>query len=108
MTMTTETDLKEVLKEIKQEFAHLNRRLDKIDEDIVGLKISQAEIKGEIETFRAEVKGEMTTLKTEVAFIRDDVKDLRNTYRNQIWALIITVMGAIIAAVVKFGFLSNP
>lgn len=97
MTMTTETDLKEVLKEIKQEFAHLNRRLDKIDEDIVGLKISQAEIKGDLKT-----------IKTEQSFIRDDVKELRSTYRNQIWALIITVMGAIIAAVVKFGFLSNP
>ena len=97
MTMTVDTDLKEVLKEIKQEFAHLNHRLDKIDEDIVGLKISQAVIKGDLKA-----------LKTEQSFIRDDVNELRSTYRNQIWALIITVMGAIIAAVVKFGFLNNP
>ena len=108
MSMTVETDLKEILGEIKQEFAHLNRRLDKIDEDLTQLKISQAEIKGEIETFRAEVKGELTTLKTEVTFVRDDVKDLKNSYRTQIWALILTVIGAIIATVIKFGFFPNP
>jgi archaellum component FlaC len=97
MSMTVETDLKEILGEIKQEFAHLNRRLDKIDEDLTKLKISQAEI-----------KGDLNTLKTEQTFIREDVKELRSTYRNQIWALIITIMGAIIATVIKFGFLPNP
>ena len=48
MTMTVETDLKEILGEIKQEFAHLNRRLDKIDEDLTSIKVAQAEIKGEM------------------------------------------------------------
>jgi hypothetical protein len=43
-----------------------------------------------------------------LATVKEDVKDLKNTYRNQIWALIITVMGTIIAAVIKFGFFNNP
>ena len=61
-----------------------------------------------METFKAEVKGEFSTLKNELAFIREDVKELKSFRRSQIWALIITVIGATITAVVKFGFLPNP
>ena len=108
MATTIETDLKEVLGEFKQEFSKLNQRLDRIESDLTSLKISQAEIKGEMETFKAEVKGEFSTLKNELAFIKEDVKDLKSSQRAQIWALIITVIGATIAAVVKFGFFPNP
>jgi len=119
MATTIETDLKEVLGEFKQEFSKLNQRLDRIEGDLTSLKVSQAEIKGEMETFKAEVKGELetikaeskgefSTLKSELAFIREDVKDLKNSQRAQIWALIITVIGATITAVVKFGFFLKP
>ena len=108
MATTIETDLKEILGEFKQEFSKLNQRLDRIESDLTSLKISQAEIKGEMETFKAEVKGEFSTLKNELAFIKEDVKDLKSSQRAQIWALIITVIGATIAAVVKFGFFPNP
>ena len=108
MATTIETDLKEILGEFKQEFSKLNQRLDRIESDLTSLKVSQAEIKGEMETFKAEVKGEFFTLKNELAFIKEDVKDLKGSQRSQIWALIITVIGATITAVVKFGFFSNP
>jgi predicted nucleic acid-binding Zn-ribbon protein len=108
MATTIETDLKEVLGEFKQEFLKLNQRLDRIEGDLTSLKVSQAEIKGELETFKAEVKGEFSTLKNELAFIKEDVKDLKSSQRSQIWALIITVIGATITAVVKFGFFPNP
>ena len=108
MATTIETDLKEVLGEFKQEFSKLNQQLDRIEGDLTFLKVSQAEIKGELETFKAEVKGEFSTLKNELAFIKEDVKDLKGSQRSQIWALIITVIGATIAAVVKFGFFPNP
>jgi chromosome segregation ATPase len=119
MVTTIETDLKEILGEFKQEFLKLNQRLDRIESDLTSLKVSQVEIKGEMETFKAEVKGELetikaeskgefSTLKNELAFIREDVKDLKNSQRAQIWALIITVIGATITAVVKFGFFPNP
>jgi predicted nucleic acid-binding Zn-ribbon protein len=108
MATTIETDLKEVLGEFKQEFSKLNQRLDRIEGDLTSLKVSQAEIKGEMETFKAEVKGEFSTLKNELAFIKEDVKDLKSSQRAQIWALIITVIGATITAVVKFGFFPNP
>jgi len=108
MATTIETDLKEILGEFKQEFSKLNQRLDRIESDLTSLKVSQAEIKGEMETFKAEVKGEFSTLKNELAFIKEDVKDLKSSQRSQIWALIITVIGATITAVVKFGFFPNP
>ena len=114
MATTIETDLKEVLGEFKQEFSKLNQRLDRIEGDLTSLKVSQAEIKGELETFKAEIKGELatinaeskgdfSTLKNELAFIREDVKELKSSQRAKIWALIITVIGATITAVVKFG-----
>ena len=85
-----ETDLKEVLDRI-------DRRLGAIESDMTTLKVSQARI-----------EGELSTVKNELAFVREDVKDLKNSQRSQIWALIITVIGATIAAVVKFGFFPNP
>jgi archaellum component FlaC len=112
MATMIETDLKEVLGEIKTQ-------LSQIQGDITYLKITQSEIKGELETFKAEVKGELetikaeskgefSTVKNELAFIREDVKELKGSQRSQIWALIITVIGATITAVVKFGFFPNP
>ena len=90
MATTIETDLKEVLGEIKTQ-------LNQIQGDITDLKITQAEI-----------KGELSTLKVELNLVKEDVKDLKISQRSQIWALIITVMGATITAVVKFGFFPNP
>ena len=90
MATTIETDLKEVLGEFKQEFSKLNQRLDRIEGDLTSIKV------------------DMATVKTELNFIREDVKDLKGSQRSQIWALIITVIGATIAAVVKFGFFPNP
>jgi chromosome segregation ATPase len=90
MATTIETDLKEILGEFKQEFSKLNQRLDRIEGDLTSLKV------------------DMATVKTELNFIREDVKDLKGSQRSQIWALIITVIGATIAAVVKFGFFPNP
>ena len=82
MATTIETDLKEVLGEFKQEFSKLNQRLDRIEGDLTSLKV------------------DMATVKTELNFIREDVKDLKGSQRAQIWALIITVIGATITAII--------
>jgi archaellum component FlaC len=73
MATMIETDLKEVLDRI-------DRRLGAIESDMTTLKVSQARI-----------EGELSTVKNELAFVREDVKDLKNSQRSQIWALIITV-----------------
>ena len=98
LTMPTiETDLKEILGDFKQEFSKLNGRLEKMESSLNDLKVSQAEIKGEIKI----LEGGLTSLK-------DDVKDLKTTQKTQLWALIITIIGAITAAVVRFSIFPNP
>ncbi|MGL5033453.1 MAG: hypothetical protein ACRC6M_06590 [Microcystaceae cyanobacterium] len=57
MPATIETDLKEVFGEFKQEFNKLNQRLDRIESDITDLKVSQAEIRGEIKVLDEKVTG---------------------------------------------------
>ncbi|MFM7191259.1 MAG: hypothetical protein ACKN9E_17450 [Microcystaceae cyanobacterium] len=84
-----ETDLKEILGSIQQD-------LKDIRGDLTDLKVSQAEIRGDI-----------ANLKTELTLTREDVKDLKGRATAQIWALIITVIGATITAVIKFVFFSN-
>ncbi|MFM8294518.1 MAG: hypothetical protein ACKN9E_08240 [Microcystaceae cyanobacterium] len=87
---TVEIKLEDVL-------AKIDSRLERIESDLTDIKVSQAEIRGDI-----------ANLKTELTLTREDVKDLKGRATAQIWALIITVIGATIAAVIKFGFFSNP
>lgn len=90
MPSTIETDVKEVLGEFKQEFAKLNQRLDRIEYSLTTLKV------------------EVATVKVEVSTIKENVKELNGSQRAQIWALILTMIGATITAVIKFGFFPNP
>ena len=39
--------------------------------------------------------------------LKEDVKDLKERATAQIWALIVTVIGATVAAIIKFGFLTK-
>ena len=85
--------------EIKLEdvLARIDNRLERIESELTDIKVSQAEIRGDI-----------ANLKTELTLTRDDVKDLKSSQRTQIWALILTVIGATITAIIKFGFFPNP
>lgn len=76
--MIIETDLKDIL-------AKLDNRLERIE--------TKLEVLPKIET--------------EVSQIKEDVKDLKETATAQIWALIVTVIGATVAAIIKFGFLTK-
>ena len=73
-----ETDLKDIL-------AKLDNRLERIE--------TKLEVLPKIET--------------EVSQIKEDVKDLKERATAQIWALIVTVIGATVAAMIKFGFLTK-
>ena len=61
-----------------------------------------------LKVFQIRMEGKISTVKNKLTFIREDVKDLKGSQRSQMWALIITVIEAMIAAVVKFGFFPNP
>lgn len=76
--MIIETDLKDIL-------AKLDNRLERIE--------TKLEVLPKIET--------------EVSQLKEDVKDLKERATAQIWALIVTVIGATVAAMIKFGFLTK-
>jgi hypothetical protein len=57
------------------------------------------------------LKVDMATVKTELTLTREDVKDIKGRATAQIWTLIgliATIITAIVATVVKFGFFPNP
>lgn len=83
MPTMLETDLKEVLEKI-------DRRLNAIESDLTTIKV------------------DLATVKVEAGTIKEDVKELKGSQRAQIWALIITLIGATTVAVIKFGFFPNP
>jgi tetrahydromethanopterin S-methyltransferase subunit G len=74
-----ETDLKDVL-------AKIDARLDRIEQKLEALP-------------RIEEKLES---------VENRVSRLEDSQNRQIWALIIAIIGAMIAAIVRFGFLPNP
>lgn len=86
MSISVESDLKEILGEI-------NQKLGKIDERLNGIEISQARLE---EKFDAQEK------------IVTELKDSKN---KQIWALIILAFTAVVSLVIglgKFIFFPNP
>ncbi len=80
-----ETDLKDIL-------AKLDNRLERIETKLEVLP---------------KIEAEVSQLKEDVKDLKEDVKDLRGRANAQIWALIITIIGATIAAIIKFGFLTK-
>ncbi|MEY2985549.1 MAG: hypothetical protein RLZZ568_2166 [Cyanobacteriota bacterium] len=79
MSVTIETELKDVLNKLDQ-------RLDKIETDLTDLKV------------------DMATVKVDLTTVKEDVKELRGSQRAQIWALIGIIFTAVVSAVIKFGF----
>lgn len=87
---TMETELKDILAKFEQQFYRLDQRLDRIEADLT------------------EIKVDMATVKAELTIVKEDTKDLKGRASAQIWALIVTIMGATTAAIVRFGFMNNP
>ncbi|MGL4879601.1 MAG: hypothetical protein ACRC8K_00870 [Waterburya sp.] len=86
MSISVESDLKEILGEI-------NQKLGKVDERLNKIEISQARLE---EKFDAQGK---------------IVTELKNSQSKQIWALIILAFTAVVSLVIglgKFIFFPNP
>ncbi|MFM7191214.1 MAG: hypothetical protein ACKOX2_10405 [Microcystaceae cyanobacterium] len=76
----------------------------KLEDILVSIQKDLKEIRDDL----TDLKVDMATVKADLATVKEDVKDLKSSQRTQIWALIITVIGATITAVIKFGFFPNP
>lgn len=82
--VTVTYSLEEVLKEI-------NRKLDNIQEDITDLKVGQAKLTEKVES------------------IDNRLRVVEGTQKNQVWTLIVLLIGAIATASAKlFGIIGNP
>lgn len=78
------TDLGRVLGQI-------NQKLDKIDERLNKLEVGQARI-----------EESLNGVKVELGSVKDDIKDLKGFYRNQIWMLIGILGTAVVGIVIRF------
>ena len=110
-----ESDLKEILNKI-------DGKLDHLQKDVTELKVSQVEVKGDIQRLNAEVKGDIQRLDAEVkgdikrldsdiSTIKEDIKEIKGSQKAQIWTLIgvlITTVGGFIVAVGRSVLTFNP
>ena len=81
---TIETDLKDVLAKIDARLDRMEQRLERIDQSLP----------------RIEEK---------LDGLDKRVNRLEDSQNRQIWALIIAIIGALVAAIIRFGFLPpNP
>ncbi len=105
-----ETDLKDILIKLDGRLERVETKLEVLPK--IETEISQ--LKEDVRNLQEDVKGIepkleiLPKIETEVSQLKEDVKDLKRRANAQIWALIITVIGATIAAIVRFGFLTKP
>ncbi|WP_287735775.1 hypothetical protein [Microcystis sp. M113S1] len=90
-----ETDLKDILAKLDNRLERIETKLEvlpKIETEVSQLKDDIRNLKG------IEIKLEvLPKIETEVSQLKEDVKDLKERATVQIWALIVTVIGATVA-----------
>ncbi|MEB3310378.1 MAG: hypothetical protein VKJ02_09105 [Snowella sp.] len=109
MTMTIETDLKEILSEFKQEFVKINQRLDRIDENVAELKVNQVRIEeklsGQINSLDEKLSGQINLLDEKTSRLGKRLENQEFTNRGILIGLIVVILGG---AAKVFGFFPNP
>jgi predicted nuclease with TOPRIM domain len=90
---TIETDLKEILGEFKQEFANINRRLDKIDGDLNDLKVTV----GQIDQKVSGLDKRMDILENRV-----------NGLTGWLFGILFALVGGLLGLLGKIAFFPNP
>jgi chaperonin cofactor prefoldin len=95
-----ETDLKDILDRIDKRLDRIDDRFDRIDDRFDRIDDRFDRIEQKLEA--------LPRLEARLDGLDKRVENLEGSQRSQIWALIITVIGATIAAVIKFGFFPNP
>lgn len=74
MSLTIETELKEVLEGLNRRFDKIDQKLDNVQNDITELKIGQSEIKGEIKTINTRIDGLEDKISTGLNGLDDKIK----------------------------------
>ncbi|WP_107667389.1 DUF1351 domain-containing protein [Cyanothece sp. BG0011] len=103
-------------KEIRQEIKEINQKIDSNYKEVNDkIDSNHKEIKEEIKEFQKDVDKRLNnlevgqgTLTEKVESIDKRLQNVEGTQKNQIWALIVIVAGAIITSGAKLFFTANP
>jgi archaellum component FlaC len=95
MSLTIETDIRDILNKLDQRFEKMEQRFDRMEQSINDLKLGQAEIKGEIKNLETKVDGLSTRVGSQ-EFLS----------RTIVGGLILIVLGG--AAKMFWGFPVSP
>jgi chromosome segregation ATPase len=113
MSITIESDLKEILTRLEQ-------KIDTVQKDVSELKLSttrmEVELKGELKTLDASLKGEIksldASLKGEIKSLDEKVVGFGKRLENQEFVsrgILLSLVIAILGGFAKlFGFVGNP
>ncbi len=88
--ITVPYDLADILKELKQDIKEVNTKLDKQSEKLNTIEVNIAGLTEKVEG------------------MDNRLKVVEGTQKNQVWALIVLLGGAIVTAGAKFFFATNP
>ncbi|MBR8829725.1 MAG: hypothetical protein Cpurp_00810 [Chlorogloea purpurea SAG 13.99] len=102
--------------DIKELFINLERKIDqkfeRVDEKFENLEEKIDQRFEKIESGQAEIKNQVTALTVEVEAIKKDIGEIKGSQRNQIWALITIIGGAVVTgsvvAVWRTFLISSP
>jgi chromosome segregation ATPase len=83
MSLTIETDLKDI-------FTKIDQRLERMEQGINEVKLGQSELKGEVKLGQSELKGEVKNLSTE---LKGEIKNLDEKLSGKIDTLDAKVDG---------------
>jgi ABC-type phosphate transport system auxiliary subunit len=110
MSLTIETELKDVLAKIDQRLERIEQGQNELKLDVSELKGEvknlSTELKGEIKTLSTELKGEIKTLDTKVDGLSTRVSNQELLLRTIVGGLVLIILGG--AAKMFWNFPVNP
>jgi seryl-tRNA synthetase len=92
---------------LETSLTRIEGKIDTLQKEVTDLKVEVAEIKTEFKVEVAEVKGEMKALNEKLTGMDVRLKSVEGTQKNQVWTLIILLVGAIATAGFKAFFAGN-
>jgi archaellum component FlaC len=99
MSLTIETDLKDI-------FTKIDQRLERMEQGINELKLGQSELKGEINTLDEKLSGKITNLDTKVDGLSTRVSNQEFLLRTIVGGLILIIIGGVVRTF--WDFPANP
>ena len=104
MSVTIETDLRDILSKLEQRFDKIDLKLEDIMKNVIDLKIDVVEVKGEIKTLDEKLSRQIKILDTKVDGLSTRVQNQEFTSRAILGGLLLIVLGG---AAKMFNFIQS-